>query len=137
MIFKFIYWYWVFQITNFCQWMFIFSYTNISKNKFEAFATSVSSLVFLLSFNKWILILFIPLSERRGFTVLQSTLLSVILFKSRLLKYIFFSFFSILEIPILQLVFFHYCFSHSFGHIWCMICSCLLRECLLNWYMSL
>ena len=89
--------------------------------------------------------------KEEALTVFQKSLLSVILFKSRLLKYFFLSLlYSLLQKFLCRLKSFkfsldlilnylcsicpfHYCFCHSFCDIWCMISS----DCFVfNWIMS-
>ena len=66
-------------------------FTTVLKYWFKVFATSLSSVTVFPPSTKEIFVVLTPLSDRRGLAVFQKSLLSVILFKSRLLKYLVFS----------------------------------------------
>ena len=94
MVFKFLYCYLnlIFYIFSFCKKRFIFNNVKrVLKYWFKVFSTSLSSVTVFPSATKNIYVLLKPLSGRRGLTVFQKSLLSVVLFKSRLLKYFFLS----------------------------------------------
>ena len=64
--------------------------TIVLKHWFKFFPPSLSSVTILPQFTKEMFVVLTPLPERRAVTVFQKSLLSIILFKSRLLKYFFF-----------------------------------------------
>ena len=72
-------------------------FTAVLKHWFKFFSPSLSSVTIFPSFTKEMFVVLTPLSERRTLTVFRKSLLSVILFKSRLLKYFFPLLYSILQ----------------------------------------